>query len=418
MNNFGEFIKDRNAFVFAGEPLVLQSDFYNCFLQKSMESTVNHIDVHSIFTNSAHEIVFAQWSKHFEENKIFSIDERKKTIEDYYSSCGFGKISLRGVTPKGGHVETPYEHYASAWKKNNEERIEEEGGVSFFTLGFLCGATEAVYDIPLGTFTGKQVKCLSLGDEICRFEVFRGLKKKLHESPEEGVIQNFDSLPNPDDCTIDYNSIRESMTDMNLKGSSDTGLIEAFGTLFVRHYANYFCLISIRMMIELEKKSGNEGINMAKAMMQEAGNVCAFYTLGAIMSSNEWQSTIEPNLKSNNDRLHGILACINGLGWGKWELENVDIEGDTIFNIEGGYESNSFLKMVGKSKVPICYFLQGTLSGIMNMIYRSDMSNKPTMDKDFYNLTFGNSPDKFESTAVATRMMGFDYDKIIVRKAP
>jgi predicted hydrocarbon binding protein len=416
MSNFGEYNKDRNAFVYAGEPLVFQSDVYNNFLLKSIEESKNHIDVYTILINSAHEVVYAQWSEYFEEHHHMEIDERKKIIEDYYSFCGFGKIVLRGVTPKGGHVETPYEHYASGWKKNNEQREEGETGVSFFTIGFLCGATEAIYDIPLGTFAGKQVKCLSKGDDTCRFEIFRGLKKKLHKSPAEGIPQSFEASANVSDANIDYDSVRDSIIGMKMKGKHESGLIESFGVLFVRHYANYYCLVAIRMMIELEKKSGKEGIGMAKSMMQEAGNICAFHTLGAIMTSSEWETIIEPNIKNQDDWLHGILACINGLGWGKWEVESIDATGETIFNITGGYESNSFLKLVGKSKEPICYFLQGTLAGIMNLIYHSDITKKPTLDKDFYNLTFGNSPDRFESTAVATRMMGFDSDKIIVKK--
>jgi len=416
MNDFGEYLIDRNAFVFSGEPLVFHSDHYNCFLQKSIEKTKDYIDVYPILINSAHELVYTQFSNYFSENTRLSIKERKAVVEEYYSFCGFGKISLRGITPKGGHVVTPYEHYSMGWKSKFGARKEDELGVSFFTLGFLCGATEAILDIPLGTFSGKQDKCLTKGDDVCRFENFRGLKKNLHSSPGEGVFQKFDSLPNSLDTSVDYDAIRTALINMHIQGDSKTGLIEAFGVSLTRHYANYHCLISIRILIELEKKRGKEGLNIAKSLMVEAGQVDAFYMLGNIMQSQEWESLVAPMINTQDGWAHGIVGCVNALGWGRWEIEALNSGGDSVFNIESGYESNSFLKMVGKAKEPICYFLEGSISGIMNLLYQADLTLKPTLDETFYREVF-RTEGKFETNESNTRLMGADKDEITVKRS-
>lgn len=415
MCDFGKYLKDRNAFVFGNEPLIFHCHHYNCFFQKSIEDTRKYIDVYPILINSAHELVYSQFSNYFKENNNLSINERKRVVEKYYSFCGFGKIGLKRITTKGGHVKTPYEHYSINWSKKFGTRKDDEPGVSFFTLGFLCGAAEAIFDIPLGTFSSKQDKCLSKGDDICKFEIFRGLKKNLHPSPGEGEFQVFDALPNPSDTSVDYDSIRESFINMPIQGDSKTGLIDAFGVSFTRHYANYYCLVSIRILIELEKKHGKDGIHIAKSLMIEAGEVCAFNTLGGIMLSTEWESLIMPMIKSHDDWVHGIVACVNALGWGRWEIEILDSEGDSVFNIISAYESNSFLKMVGKSKEPICYLLEGCLSGIMNLLYHGDITQKPQLDEAFYNEVF-KTKGKFEAKESSTRMMGADEDKINVKR--
>lgn len=415
MSDFGAYLKDRNAFVFAGEPLVFHCDQYNCFLQKSIEEMKEHIDVYTILINSAHEIAHAQFTSYFAGQEKLSELDKKKIIEDYYSFCGFGKINLRGITSKGGHLETTRDHYSVNWKKNFGSRNEGETGVSFFTIGFLCGVTEAIYDIPLGTFSGKQTKCLTKGDNTCRFEVFRGHKKNLHESPGEGVYQRFDELTNPSGTSVDYGAVQDSFIAMPFMTHLETGLIGAFGTTFTRHYSNYYSLVSIRILIELQKKFGNTGILRAKSLMVEAAKVGGFYAIGGIMSSSEWESHVGSMVKTDDDYVHGALACINALGWGRWEVENLDSNGDSIFKITGGSESNSYLKMVGKSKEPICYFLQGSTSALMNLSYKGNMKEKPTLNQEFYKTVF-KSEGNYEAKEVHSRMMGAEEDKIMVKK--
>lgn len=414
MNIFGSYHKDRNAHVFAGEPLTIHTDFYNCFLQKAVEELSQYIDVRSILINSAQEIAYTQFKKYFESKPNLELGERKKIVEAYYSYCGFGKIDISHVQSKGGFVETSSEHYSQAWKRIYGKSVSSDG-VCFFTMGFLCGATEAIHDIVLGTFDAKQIRCLTKGDESIRIDVFRGLRKQLKESVGEGVTQTFENQPSNSETSVNYTEVMDALLSNDLAGDDETGLIEAYGGLVTRHYSNYYNLINVRILMQLEKKYKKDGVLKAKSIAIKSAQTSAMHLISNLISSAEWKNHIAPSIKTTDDQLHGILAFINTLGWGKWEIERFNVEGKTIFNITASSESNAYLKMVGKTKAPICFFLEGMVSGIMNMVYNNKLVPKMKLDADTFDSIF-KSENRYVVTEAKTRMMGEETDRYTVAR--
>lgn len=415
MMTFGSYLKDRNAYVFAGEPLTIHTDYYNCFLQKAIEDLGQYIDVHTILVNSAQEVVYSQLVNYFKKNPRWNIEERKKKVEEFYSFCGFGKINLKNVHPKGGYIETDSEHYALAWKRIYGERKEEQNGVAYFLMGFLCGATEAIHNIALGTFDAKQIRCISKGEANTRIDVFRGLRKKLQKSVGEGEVQVFADMPVATETTIDYSKIIDTILSNQVQGDNETGIMNAFGSNITRHYSNYYSLICVRVLMELEKKYKREGVAKAKAIMIQSALMSAFHLIGNLISSKEWKDIINPGVNSTDDQLHGILAFINTLGWGKWEVERFNPSGKTTFNITGSSESNAFLKMVGKTKAPICFFLEGMVTGIMNMVYNTRLTPETTLNEDLFNTVF-KADNRYVVVEAKTRMMGEESDRFTVSR--
>lgn len=413
MKTFGSYNKDRNAYIFAGEPLTIHTDFYNCFLQKSVEELSQYIDVRSILVNSAQEIAYTQFKRHFENNPNLEIIERKECVEAYYSFCGFGKINIKNIQSKGGFVESTSEHYSLGWKRIYGEAGPD--GVCYFTMGFLCGATEAIHDIALGTFDAKQIRCLTKGNESLRIDVFRGLRKKLKESVGEGVTQSFDNQPSNPETSVNYTEIMDALLNNDLAGDEETGLIKAYGGSITRHYSNYYNLISVRILMELEKKYKRDGVLKAKSIMIKSAQTSAMYLLSNLISSSEWKTHIAPSVKTTEDQLHGILAFINTLGWGKWEIERFNPEGKTSFNINASSESNAFLKMVGKTKAPICFFLEGMVTGLMNMVYNNQLVPKMKFDEASFDSIF-KSGNRFVVVEAKTRIMGEETDHYTVAR--
>lgn len=183
----------------------------------------------------------------------------------------------------------------------------------------------------------------------------------LVETVMEGDFQTFDYYPEPANSSVDYKGIRAALTDLPIEGNEEDGLIiDTFGVLLTRHYANYYNLISMRTMQAMEKAFGEAGVSIVKDLLVEAGHLCAFNTFGGIMLSSEWKALVKPMLKNKDDWTHGITACINALGWGLWEIVELDSNGVTRFKITSSYESNSFTKLY--DKLPnyfICCFLEG-----------------------------------------------------------
>ncbi len=406
------YLNDRNACMMMQEPMILHCHHYNVFLQKSIEASSDYIDAEAILTDSAQEVGYSVFSDYFKEGN-FSESEKLKTIEELHSCCGFGVLDLSAVTSAGGVVHSPSNHYVEGWLSKFGERKTEKYGAAFFTAGFIAGALDAVYEKELGCFCSKQTHCKTKGDTTNSFEVTIINKKGLSESPKEGVFQIFE-LTNHKDSNIDYVGIRTALTAMDFEGDSESGLISVFGVMLTRMFANYYVLISAKFLFEMENKMGEMGRMIAEELLVEAGHVCAFNTFGGIMESAEWNGLIKPMIQNKEDWVHGIVACLNSLGWGGLFIKELVPNEKLVLEVISGYESNSFMKnhKKGETNKPMSLFKAGAVAGIMNLIYHGDISENPELNETYYNKIF-KTDGKFEGKQIQCRLNGFEYFIII-----
>lgn len=187
-------------------------------------------------------------------------------------------------------------------------------------------------------------------------------------------------------------------------------MIEAFGVLLTRMYGNYYTLISYRFLELFKNYAGPEGESIVSHLLTEAGHVCAFNTFGGIMQSNEWNGLIRPMIKTKEDWVYGIVAVINALGWGIWEVVELVPNEKLVLKITGSYESNMYLKAYGVSEQPISYFALGGTAGIMNLIYNTEITESViSFDEEQYDKTF-KTVNTFTTKQIKCRAMGDDYD--------
>jgi hypothetical protein len=412
----GVFHRDRNSYVLGKEPMIFHCHHYNVFLQMSIEDTQEYIDARGIMVYSAQEIAYSQFETLFSEQEM-SVEERKALVENVYKTNGFGIINLSNCDSRGGVIETNSEHYAVGWKEKFGLRNDDQPGVSFFSTGFVAGALEAVYGLELGSLAGSQTKCLTKGDDVCRFEVTENSEKlPLERSPGEGKYQTFKDYPQPEGTDVDYSAIREALINMPKEGD-ENGLINAFGVLLTRHYANYYTLMSIRVLMSMKEEFGDAGVDIVKDLLTEAGHVCAFHTLGGIMESSEWDALVRPMIKDRDDWLHGILGVANAMGWGLWSLHKLDVENVSSFYAISAYESNSYAEILPQGlDFPTACFVAGGIAGIMNLIYHGDITESPELSTEYYEKTF-KTPGRFVSRQVKSRNMGDKLDAIAVKRA-
>lgn len=403
----GQYLFDRNSYISAKEPTIFHCHHYNCYLQAVIEDTADYLPgVIAILIDSAQELSYQHFSTHFSSKD--SIEDRKKIVEDYFRFAGFGIIDLSKTQRDGGSVHSTSDHYGIGWASKFGK---SDTNVSYFSLGFLLGATEAIFDLTLGTLQGKQNKCIGKGDDSSNFELtIAQEKKQLKSSPQEGGFVTY--VQDQPDTPVLYDPIREALTGMPIEGSAETGLIDTFGVLLTRHYANYYCNISYSFLDLFLDKMGEDGKQTAIELLTEAGHVCAFNTFGGIMQSNEWNGMIKPMFATKEDWVHGIVAVINALGWGAWEIVEL-IPGKKLrLKINSGYESNSYLKSRGKSEFPISFLATGGVAGIMNLVYTLDLpSTAPiTLDENLYQQIAINT-NHFVSKQTKCRAMGDEYDE-------
>lgn len=390
----GNYQYDRNAYIAAGEPMIFHCHHYNVYLQAVIEDTSSYLNVYPMLSDSAQEIVYTQFSNFFKEteNQDLSIEDKKYICQDYFRFCGFGIIDLTNLTKEGGGVIAPFEHYGIGWKTKFGLREKNKKGVAFFAAGYIAGATEAIFDLPLGTLCTEQKECISQGDTKSSFEVFfrkNNIEDENHTdlvpSPQEGKYQTY-QLKQPSNTTIDYEGIRQALTNMDLQGDSQTGLIDAFGVLLTRMYANYYCLISYKLLRLFEDEMGKDGLPLAAELLTEAGHVCAYNTFGGVMQSTEWNAMIKPMIGKKEDWVHGITAVVNAFGWGFWEIEELEPNQKLKMKIVSGYEPNNYLAHFDShTDLPISFLASGGIAGIMNLVYNTSLTEDfITLDESEY----------------------------------
>lgn len=405
----GNFLKNRHAYISAQEPGIFHCHHYNTYLQAVIEDTSSYLNVYPILIESAQEIAFHQFSSHF-QGKELSIEECKQCVEDYFRFCGFGLLDLAAATKEGGTVSLISDHYAVGWKSKFGQRAADQPGVSFFALGYSCGALEAIYALENGTLTGTQTQCIAKGDAQSSFLIqVAENPKKLGTSPQEGAFQTGE-YQQAEGTSVDYLGIREALTNMPLEGTTSDGLIHAFGVLLTRMYANYYCLVSYRFLKEFEAKMGADGLEVASSLLTEAGHVCAFNTFGGIMQSAEWNALIKPMLSTKEDWVHGIVAAVNALGWGIWKIIELIPNEKLVIEITSAYESNTYIKKYGTSISPVSFLAKGGTAGVMNLVYYSNLTNEAiSLDDATYKHLFS-SEQGFQANQLKCRAQGDEVD--------
>ncbi|UXP31679.1 hypothetical protein N6H18_15120 [Reichenbachiella agarivorans] len=413
--SFDTYHQDKSVYYFANEPLNIQSEYLNLYLQKGIEEMGSKLNIVDLLVTTAQEITFTMFSKYFEGNeKMVKITARKKFVEDYYAHCGFGRINLTSIQPKGGYIEAVSEHFAMAWKRHFGLRPENQPGVSYFTLGFLCGAVEAIFDIVPGSFRGKQILCLSKGHGVCKFEIYRGLKRKINKSPGKGKLQH--KVGEIEDVFVPNGSnVIEAINGLNLSGAdSKKGLIDQFDMTLTKQFSNYMAMIEIKLLMQAKKRLGPQGIRIIKTFLEKLGEENTYFTVGKMLNSDYWQEYVESVVGKNPEsRLYACLDVFTAFGCGRWQLVKMST-GQFKVSVLNNPETNSFLQLVGNTKSPLNFYAGGLMMGLANLLDKGAKTGNG-VDLNFVN-KLKKAGHHFEYVFEKSRMVGSEIDTLIVSR--
>ncbi len=394
-----------------GEPIVVHCHHFNTYLQQSLCDARDFVDMRDELIGGGASVAHAQLTKVFAEQGIDDIRARLGAAEDIYRWAGFGTLELLALSAEGGEIRTKNSHYAHAWKTKFGPASEN---VCFFDRGWISGCLSAVFDRPLGTFSVDQNRCLSReGEEECVFVASRSESRQFTaQSPGVGPLTTHSPIE-PPPSKIGYDGILEAVQSLPLTGD-DRGEIFAFGVYLTRHYANYYNRLSFEFVAELTRCFGSAGTDVAEPLLIESGHVCAFNTFGGIMKSSEWEALIQPNLTSKEDWIQGMVAVVNALGWGRWQVQDVSPEQAT-FVIHDDYEEIGYLAAYGTAERPACYLARGAAIGMMNLVYYGDIETGPDLTPEFYDSLF-KSDSGYDVTVEQAQSMGADHTVLRVTR--
>lgn len=339
----------------SGKEVIVHCHHYNARMQGTVES-VTMIDGKEIIRSSAAKVFFEHITDLFHPED--TDDFKWKLVEYLYAYLGYGTIDCSHADE--WYITSGSSHFVEGWLTGFEKPTCP---VCTFTEGFIQGAYFAI--------TGKSVQvnevhCMVSGSGQCRFEVSFSEKlpvwnERIHYSTVSNDHENvFLKSPN-----IQEERIITAMKNMPLQGNSG-GLIPVFNVYLANIPADFYNLVSIRFIEEMEKLQMGEA---ARKLLTCCGEICALHTFRGVMHSAEWDGLIAPMIREPRDRLFALVTITNGLGWGNWQVQKF-IEDEHLEMISlNGYESSGFRSLRGQTMDPKCYMLAGVSAGLMELLY-------------------------------------------------
>lgn len=395
----------RQAF---GRHSVLHCHHYNCFLQRTIQDP-EYIETLSLLKKSAAEIAYEHFSALQQEVSTQDWASLLSLAANLCKYRGFGILDFSKVNDSGGRVTSEMSHYGVGWLKKFGE---SDSPICHFLTGYIQGVLTSIFQ---KEYSVSETLCYGKGNGKCIFEVYEDPKGVLRETlinERTASVGEVKPLPSLVRGNVNEEIITNAVTGLDLQGNEE-GLIDTFGVYLTRMYGDYYNKISYGFEKKLEDICSVEGL--AQPLLVEAGHVCGFNTFGGIMKSPEWYSLVVQDAKDKMDWVHGMVAVINALGWGKWTIKELIDGKKLVIHIYNSYEAQGYRKYFGKAKNPKCYMAQGTTSAIMNLVYLGEIDKKPDLTDAFYEKLFS-SQEAFYSQETKCFAAGDGYCEFVVER--
>jgi hypothetical protein len=167
---------------------------------------------------------------------------------------------------------------------------------------------------------------------------------------------------------IDQSKVIQSVHGLKLEGDSN-GLIRRFGVLLNNNNVDYYNDFSFEFERAIIDSHGADFAPIARELLVYAAQDCADNTFFGIMSSDEYKGLVAPMIESEEDKVKGLVAVENALGWARVEFAELEPGEKLVLRSRGGYEEEGYRKRYGKSDHGVCYMLAGVTAGFMDLLY-------------------------------------------------
>jgi hypothetical protein len=360
------FDKEHNYLEIGGEAMIFHCHHYVTNLQRTILDA-DYIDSQLFIIGSAADAVFHQLRNLCEG---LSVDEAKEMAQDIYKTFGYGLIDLSGMDASGIELKTTKSFFSKTWVMKFGVSKKP---VDYYTTGFLAAAYAVIYKKELGAIFAQQSTCMACGDEYNTFEIKEGTcsftiypKKApicFKEVPKVSLHWEFEEV-----VTNAFLGAHATMV------GNEEGFIPAFGVYLVRNQSDYVNRLQFEFAKAMSEVAGDYGVTLAGELLMESGHACGFFTYGGIMTSAEWEGAVKPYLKTKEDWIKGLAALVNTMGWGYHTAVELN-EQRALFRNYNDFEDLSYMRMYGKSAYPISWANSGGFTGLMQLIYNTDIVN-------------------------------------------
>lgn len=376
---------------------VFHCNHYNAHLQmvvRMAQNIPNH-DADLLLTNAVTPLIHRLKQQGYSHEDLLA----------EFTFCGFGILQKRDETT----WETPSSHYGQTIYSHGKPHKS-----CFFTSGFIQGLVDK---------TVQETECQMLKAEKDIFTVLETPPLTVedyfvYDFPLNSAIPPRFAFTDCQDfqTSVNEEKIIDAVRRLPLYGDKrDNGLIEAFGVVLTNHFADYYNRISYETYFALRKAGVPE--EDSKEMFIQSGHICAFNTFGGIMSSPEWHALVEPMCQTREDWFHGMIAVLNTLGWGVFRLEEITVEKRLILRVYNAYEGVGYRRLYPPtSEKNISFLGMGAVLGLVHLLWKVDIRQKPTLDQKFYVEQFNNPENSYTVHQTHAIAAGDLYDRFIISK--
>lgn len=323
-----------------------------------------------------------------------------------FSYCGFGFLQQLD----DNHWETPHSHYGEALCTHGKPQNS-----CYFTSGYLQGIENKTVKESACKMLGASTDQFVVHDELLQIENYLIHDFELQTTiPARFAFEGCQRF----NTRIDEEKIIVALKKLSLYGkygSQETGLIETFGAVLTNHFADYCNRISYQTYFALREAGIPE--EDSKEMFIQAGHICAFNTFGRIMSSPEWDAIVAPMCDTKEDWFHGMIAALNILGWGVYRVEKIESRQELIVRVYNSYEGVGYRRMYSTTNDKnISFFAMGAILGLVHLLWKVDIRDKPELTQEFYVKQFNNPENSYTIEQTDAIAAGDEYDRFVVSK--
>lgn len=320
-----------------------------------------------------------------------------------FNSCGFGQLHQLSENT----WETTRSHYSEAICLQEKPHKN-----CLFTSGYIQGITGKHVEEIACQIVGDKSDIFLVSDIPVNLQNYLLYSVELTELPERFAFEGCQTFStNIDEARIQ--NIIKQFSFFNDQITTEDGLIDAFGVMLTRHFADYYNRISYETYFCM--KQLGVPVADAKELFIKAGLYCAFFTFGGMMESQEWYNIVVPMCHNDEDWMHGMVAIINTLGWGIWRVEQLQLHEKLVIRIYNSYEGVGYRRMYPLADDKEMSFLaMGGCLGLCYLLWQLDMTEKPKLTWDFYMQHFNTNSVCYTVTQTHAIAAGDEYDRIIV----
>jgi hypothetical protein len=402
-----KFDTEHNYLEIGGEAMVLHCHHYVTNLLRTILDA-DYIDSSRFLIGSAADAVYNQLSNLCEG---LSVEESKQMAEEVYCAFGYGLINLEKMDEKGCTVSTDKSFFSSTWLLKFGER---KTPIDYYTSGYLAAAYAVIYKKKLSDISAVQTTCLSCGDANNTHTIELG-ECNFDTYPPKNKV-SFKEVPK---VKIDWEH-EEAVTNAFLGAhegfvGNAEGVISGFGVQIIRNQSDYINRLQFEFVHKMTEVAGDYGVTLAGELLMEAGHACGFFTYGGIMTSDEWNTVVKPYLETKEDWIKGLASLVNTMGWGYHTAVELS-EQRAVFRNYNDFEDLSYLRMYGKSDYPIHFANSGGFTGLMQLVYNTDLihGEKIETEEGFRNMR--RSKIGYKTKMTKSIACGDDYLEVEVYK--